>query len=120
MVPTLLIRVAIAAVWLYEGLYCKLLGGIAHQEQVVAAHPLFNARTANVMLKSLGVVEVCLGLWLLSGFQMWYAALASTVLLVGLNTNGVIFSRKYIPDPGGMVVKNFAFLLLTWVAAEHG
>ena len=113
-------RIAIAAVWLYEGLYCKLLGGIAHQEQVVAAHPLFNARTATVMLKGLGVVELCLGLWLLSGWEMWSAALFSTVLLVSLNTNGLLFSRKYIPDPGGMVTKNFALLVLTWKAVYNG
>ena len=45
------------------------------------------------------------------------AALAQTLLLVTLNANGLIWARHLIHDPGGMVVKNFAFLVLVWVAA---
>lgn len=73
------------------------------------------------MLKAIGVVEVTLGLWVLSGIAPWFAALAQTLLLVGMNTNGLLFARKIIPDPGGMVVKNFALIVLMWVlAVEHG
>jgi hypothetical protein len=39
------------------------------------------------------------------------------VLLVALNANGIAWSRHLIHDPAGMVVKNFAFLVLAWVAA---
>jgi hypothetical protein len=39
------------------------------------------------------------------------------VLLVTLNVNGLIWSRHVIHDPRGMSVKNFAFLVLAWVAA---
>lgn len=119
MPPLLLIRIAIAAVWLYEGLWCKLLGRSPHEEQVVAAHPLFGARRAALMLKAIGVVEVALAVWVLSGWQPWLAALAQTVLLVGMNVNGLLFARHVIDDPAGMVVKNFAFVLLMWVAADH-
>ena len=117
MVPLLLIKMSIAAVWLYEGLWCKLLNGVPHQEEVVAAHPLFNAKSAGLVLKAIGVVEIGLAAWVLSGFWPWYAALAQTLLLVGMNVNGLLFARKIIPDPGGMVVKNFSLVVLMWVAA---
>lgn len=120
MVPITLIRVALALVWLYEGLWCKLLGRMPHQLDVVAAHPLFDAKSARLVLNALGLVEVALALWVLSGWWPFWAALTQTLLLVGMNANGLLFSREHIPDPGGMVVKNFALIVLMWVAAGHG
>ena len=119
MVPIILIRIAIAAVWLYEGLWCKLLGRVPHQEAVVAAHPLFGPRSAGLVLKAIGIVETGLAVWVLTGWSPWLAALAQTTLLVGMNANGLLFARHIIPDPGGMVVKNFALIVLMWVAADH-
>jgi hypothetical protein len=117
MPPLLLIRCAIAAVWLYEGLWCKLLGRVPHQKDVVAAHPLFSAANAGLVLKAIGVVETIIAIWVLTGWAPWLAALTQTALLVGMNANGLLFARKVIPDPAGMVVKNFAFVVLMWVAA---
>jgi uncharacterized membrane protein YphA (DoxX/SURF4 family) len=120
MVPILLIRVAIALVWLYEGVWCKLLGRMPHQVDVVAAHPMFGPTSAQWVLRAIGALEVLLALWVLSGWEPWWAALVQTVVLVGMNANGVLFSREHIHDPAGMVVKNFALVVLMWVGALHG
>jgi hypothetical protein len=117
MPPFWLIRCAVAAVWLYEGLWCKLLGRDPNQLSVVEAVPRFGPRIGALFLKTLGVVEVSLGLWVLSGITPVWCALAQTLLLVTLNTNGVIWARHLIHDPPGMLVKNFAFLVLAWVSA---
>ena len=66
---------------------------------------------------TLGWVELLLGVWVLSGWAPGLCAFAQTVLLVALNGNGLLWSRQLIHDPGGMVVKNFAFLVLAWVNA---
>jgi hypothetical protein len=68
-------------------------------------------------LKALGVVEVVMGAWALSGIEPVSCAIAQTALLVTLNANGILWSRRLIHDPAGMVVKNFAFLVLAWLAA---
>ncbi len=117
MPPLLLIEAAIAAVWLYEGLWCKVLGRSAHQLEVVEASPLFGPRLSGLFLRALGVFECGLALWVLSGWQPVWAAVVQSALLVGLNTAGITWSRHLIPDPPGMVLKNFAFLVLVWVAA---
>ena len=117
LVPIWLIRVAVAAVWLYEGLWCKLLGGEPHQLEVVAQAP-FGKQIGRAFLTALGLLESAFGLWALSGVAPLPCAIAQTVLLVTLNTNGLIWARKVIHDPAGMVVKNFAFLLLAWVSAS--
>jgi hypothetical protein len=115
--PFWLIRVAVAAVWLYEGLWCKLLHGQPHELEVVEAVPYFGARFGALFLQVLGVVEVALAVWTLTALEPVLCAITQTLLLVALNASGLIFSRHIIHDPGGMVVKNFAFLVLVWVAA---
>lgn len=115
--PLWFIHVAVAAVWLYEGLWCKVLGRERRQLQIVEAVPYFGPRVGALFLTTLGVGEIGLGLWVLSGIAPGACALAQTLLLVTLNANGLIWARHLIHDPGGMVVKNFAFLVLVWVAA---
>ena len=116
--PFWLIHIAVSAVWLYEGLWCKLLNGEPRQVQVVVAVPHYGPRIGVVFLKLLGVVELGLALWILSGVAPLVCALVQTVLLISLNACGLLWARHIIHDPAGMVVKNFAFLVLVWVAAS--
>jgi hypothetical protein len=115
--PIWLVRVAVSAVWLYEGLWCKLLGGEPNQLRVVGAVPGFDARRGSFFLKLLGSAEVALALWALTGSAPIPCAVVQTLLLAALNGGGLIWARHAIHDPGGMVVKNFAFLVLVWVSA---
>ncbi|HYB52618.1 MAG TPA: DoxX-like family protein, partial [Thermoanaerobaculia bacterium] len=108
--PLWLIRGAIAAVWLYEGLWCKLLGREKRQKQIVEAVPRLGPRVGAPFLKLLGTVEVGLAVWSFSGVLPVPCAIAQTLLLVGLNGGGILWARQWIHDPAGMVVKNFAFL----------
>ena len=61
--PLWLIHVAVAAVWLYEGLWCKVLGRERRQVEVVEAVPYFGPLIGTLFLTSLGVVEIGLGIW---------------------------------------------------------
>jgi len=117
MPSTWLIRSAISGVWLYEGLWCKLLGREQHQLEVVEAVPYFGPRLGPLFIKALGAAEVAMAAWALSGIAPVTCALAQTLLLITLNANGLLWARHLIHDPGGMVVKNFAFLVLVWVSA---
>ena len=118
MPPFWLIRLAVAGVWLYEGLWCKLLHGEPRQVEVVEAVPCFGPRVGVLFLRALGAGEVALAAWALSGVAPLPTAIAQTLLLVALNTGGLFWARHIIHDPGGMVIKNFAFLVLVWVSAS--
>ena len=109
------IRASVAAVWLYEGLWCKLLGRVPQQVEVVTAVPRLGPRFGRTFLKVLGVVEVALGVWVMTGVAPGACAIAQTALLVSLNANGLLWARHIIPEPAGMVVKNVGFLVLVWV-----
>lgn len=113
--PLVIIRASVAAVWLYEGLWCKLLGRVQSQVQVVTAVPRLGPRYGLLFLKGLGVVEVALAAWVMAGIAPGLCAIVETALLILLNANGLLWARRIIHEPAGMVVKNIAFLVLVWV-----
>jgi hypothetical protein len=116
--PAWLIRTAVGAVWLYEGLWCKLLRGDPNQFQIVAEVPRFGPRIGARFLQMLGAIEIGLAIWSFSRIAPVTCAWVQTVLLVGLNANGLLWARRLIRDPAGMAIKNFAFLMLAWVSAS--
>jgi len=113
--PLVILRAGVAAVWLYEGVWCKILGRVQSQVEVVTAVPRLGPRFGSLFLKVLGVVEAALAAWVIAGISPGVCAIVETSLLVLLNTNGLLWARHIIHEPFGMVVKNFSFLLLVWV-----
>jgi uncharacterized membrane protein YkgB len=116
----LIARAAIASVWIYQGLWCKLLGRMPHHQEIVGTVPFLNASRAHGALVALGVLECVIALWVLSGIRPSEAALLQTVLLIAMNVVGLIWASRAIPDPIGMLLQNFTFLLLAWIAAGSG
>ena len=117
MPPLWLVRIAIASVWIYEGLWCKILARAPEELRIVQAVPRYGPRFGAPFLHGLGWIELALGIWVLVGITPGLSALAQTLVLGGLNSAGLLFSRHLIHDPAGMIFKNFAFLVLAWVNA---
>ncbi len=113
--PSLLLpRVAIALVWLYQGLWCKLLDRAPQHRKIVGAVPFLDSSQARQALFVLGSLECVLAVWVLSGFRAHEAALVQTLLLASMNIAGIFWARSLIADPVGMLLQNFVFLLLVW------
>ncbi len=117
MPPAWLVRIAVAGVWIHEGLWCKILARDNNELRIVEAVPRFGERFGRVFLVALGWAELLLGLWVLTGLAPGLCALVQTILLATLNANGLIWSRHLIHNPGGMIFKNFAFIVLAWINA---
>jgi uncharacterized membrane protein YphA (DoxX/SURF4 family) len=116
--PLVVIQISVAAVWFYEGFWCKILGRMQSQLQVVKAVPRLGPLFGSPFLKVIGVVEVALGVWVLSGIAPGTCAIVETAFLVVLNVNGLLWARRFIHDPAGMVFKNIAFLMLAWICGS--
>jgi DoxX-like protein len=115
----LLSRVAIALVWLYQGLWLKLLGGGPRHQKIVGAVPFLNTSQARQALLALGFLECFLAVWVISGFRAREAALIETLLLGCMNAAGLAWARNLIPDPVGMLLQNFVFVVLAWIAGSY-
>ncbi|MEV4508213.1 DoxX-like family protein [Dactylosporangium sp. NPDC049525] len=110
-------RAAVAAVWLYEGLWCKVLGGDGDQQAIVAAVPLLPPALAAAALTGIGLAEVAVAAWVLTGRRARAAAVTQTVLLVAFNAGGLLFAGDRIADAGRMLTANAALLALVWLLA---
>ncbi|HEY3243234.1 MAG TPA: DoxX-like family protein [Phycisphaerae bacterium] len=112
-------RFAIALVWLYHGLWCKLLGRSITQAAVVAGVPFLGANASRIALMVIGAGEVVLAGWLLSGWRSRAAALVQTLAIVAMNAGGLLWSRQAIHDPVGLVVQNLVLICLIWCVADQ-
>jgi uncharacterized membrane protein YkgB len=110
---------AVAGVWLYHGLWCKLLGGCPEQAEIVAAVPWLRGERAKPVLLGIGVLETALAVWVLSGRRPREAAALGTALVAGMNAGGLTFGRRHIPAPKRLVAEDLTFLALAWLAAEE-
>ena len=110
---------AVAGVWLYHGLWCKVLARCEDQLEIVADLPGMPRALARSALVSLGLVEAALAAWVLSGRRAVEAAWAETGLLVAMNGGGLAFSRRHIRAPKALVAENVAFLVLVWWTAAN-
>lgn len=110
---------AVGGVWLYHGLWCKLLGGCPEQVDVVASVPGLRGRRAKAVLLAIGVAETALAVWVVSGKRPRGAAAVGTALVAGMNAGGLTFGRQHIPAAKTMLTENAVFLALAWLAAEQ-
>jgi hypothetical protein len=108
---------AVAAVWLLHGLYNKLLGGSARHLAIVQAVPGLGGVTGERVLTAVGIGEVAIALWVLSGWRPRLCAATQTVALLSMNVLELTFARDLLLWPAGLLPVNVAFLALAWTAA---
>jgi len=77
----MLARGAVALVWLYHGLWCKVLGRCPEQAAIVAAVPGMEGALAVWSVRALGLGEAVLAAWVLGGRAPRQAAVVRTAEL---------------------------------------
>ena len=112
-----LLRVAVAAVWLYQGLWLKLLAVDARHLAIVASAPAFIP--PRVALGCIGAVETLFGIAVLFRWKPRLFAWLQVATLAAMNAAGILFAGERIPDLGGMVTMNLVFALAVWGLAHH-
>jgi uncharacterized membrane protein YphA (DoxX/SURF4 family) len=110
--PALLtaIRLSVAAIWLYEGLWLKIVHPVPHEVAVVES-VAFGSLTPERLLALIGGGETLMGLGVLSGLYPRFLAWFQGSVLVLMNGIGIAFSHGAIADPLGLVLKNLPLLL---------
>ncbi|HEX9366947.1 MAG TPA: DoxX-like family protein [Vicinamibacterales bacterium] len=108
----------VAAVWLVHGLYNKLLGGSARHLAIVQSVPGLGGAAGERVLTAVGIGEVAIALWVLSGWRPRLCAATQTVALLSMNAMELTFARPLLIWPAGLLPLNVAFLGLAWAAAD--
>ncbi len=112
-------RAAVALVWFYEGLWCKVVPGRADQRAIITQIPLLPHWAVTPVMVSIGLLETAVGLWVLSGARPYLAAGVQTWLIGSFNLGGLLFAPERITEPGRLVVMNLALVCLIWLVAER-
>jgi uncharacterized membrane protein YphA (DoxX/SURF4 family)/uncharacterized protein YqjF (DUF2071 family) len=107
----------VAIVWLVHGGYNKLLGGSPRHLAIVQAIPGFEGATGVHALVIVGILEVCVGLWVIAGVAPRLCAVTQTAALIAMNIIELTFARHLLLWPAGLIPVNLFFLTLAWIAA---
>lgn len=103
------VRLAVAAVWIYEGLWLKVVRPSMH-ELAVAQSVTIGPLSPVTLLRVIGVGETLMGLGVLSGRYARFLAWFQGAVLVLMNAVGILFAGDAIPDPAGLVIHNLPLL----------
>ena len=117
-VASRVVAAAVAGVWLYHGLYNKLLGGEPRHLAILQSVPGLGGFTGQLSLLTVGAIEVVVALWVLLGTWPRPCAAAQTVALLSMNVAELAWSRPHLLWPAGLIPINLMFLAAAWVATE--
>lgn len=102
----------IAAVWLVNGLFFKVLSLVPRHEQIIAK--ILAVEDARPLAIAIGLAEIAMVIWILSG--IWRKANAVTQIIVIMTMN--ILEYMLVPDlllwGKANIVFAFLFILLIW------
>jgi uncharacterized membrane protein YphA (DoxX/SURF4 family) len=112
-----ILRLAVAMVWIYQGLWHKLIAVDARHLEIVASAPSF--LPPRLALGLIGAMETVFAISILTRWRERLFAWLQIGVLVAMNAAGIFFAGNQIPDIGGMLTMNLVFALTIWGLAYH-
>lgn len=105
--------IALAAVWLIHGLFAKVLGFAPRHEEIVAR--FFGDAHARGIVVAIGMGEIAMAAWIVSGHRRRRCALAQAILVVAMNALELWRARDLLLFPVLMPVANALLLALAFL-----
>ena len=91
-IPLRLTRAFFAAVWLVNGVWCKLLDGVPRHEEIVAR--ILGEAHAPLLTRLIGAAEVAMAAWIASGIARRAGAVAQIATVLTMN----LLEFALVPD----------------------
>lgn len=109
-------RLSIASVWVYQGLWHKVIALDGRHREIMKQ--ALGTTYGGAACVALGLFECLLGLAVLLNIRPMPVAWIQIGLLAGMNSAGLLTAAKDIPDPGAMLTMNFAFAMAIWTQGK--
>jgi len=110
-------RLVLAGIWLQQGLWAKILDRDPSHREIVGRMPGMNAGRARGVTTAIGVAEVCMAAWVLSGRRPRTCAAAQTALMAAFNAGALTFAPDHLTNPRRLLARSTAIAALAWLAA---
>jgi hypothetical protein len=100
-----------AAIWLINGLFCKVLNLVPRHQQIVAS--ILGDKYSKSLTILIGLSEIAMAIWILSSIKTRLNAITQIIIITTMNT----LEFFLVPDLllWGKYNSVFAFLLITAV-----
>jgi hypothetical protein len=105
-------QIVIGSVWVFHGLYSKILNGIPRHRLIVGK--ILGDTHAGLATKVIGLLEVLLGVWAFTGWHPVACAAVQTAAIVSMNALEIYLARELLISAVGMAILNLGFLALVW------
>jgi hypothetical protein len=102
----------IGSVWIFHGLYSKILDGIPRHRLIVER--ILGSEIRDIATLIIGGLEILLGLWVFTGRNRIACASAQTLGIAGMNTLEILLAKDLLISAPGMLALNAVFLALVW------
>ena len=109
----------VAGTWLIHGLVNKVLGASPRHLLMIQSMPGLAGAAGEYARTAIGLGEVGLAIWVLSGMAPRLCAAAQTMVLLSMNVLELTYSRELLLWPAGLIPVNLLFLALAWTAADR-
>jgi uncharacterized membrane protein YphA (DoxX/SURF4 family) len=107
-------RLCLGFIWIYLGLVPKLLTQVPLEHDVVRRTGLYLS-SPTLTIRAIGLFEIGLGFWLVTGFREKLACVVTSGFLIVLMVLAVIQEPMLLAGPFGGMAKNCAVLVLAWM-----
>src|SRR5690242_6264191 len=108
----MLVQIGIGLVWVFHGLYSKILNGIPRHRLIVGK--ILGAERAGIATNTVGLLELLLGVWAIAGWHPLLCASTQTTAIIAMNSLEILLARELLISAIGMVTLNVGFLALVW------
>jgi len=115
-----LIRCVLALIWLYNGLWLKILHVDPHHLEIVQAVFQVSVNQAANFLNIIGGLETLLGIGILSGLFYRFVNYFQVFILILMNSVGIVSGEGSISNPAGLLIMNFPTILCAIIVARYG
>jgi DoxX-like family len=105
-------QIGIGSVWVFHGLYSKILDGIPRHRLIVGK--ILGTERARIATKTIGLLELLLGVWAIVGWHPIWCATVQTAALMAMNSLEILLARELLISAIGMVALNLGFISLIW------
>lgn len=102
----------IAAVWLINGLFCKVLGLVPRHRAIVAR--ILGETHAGLITKIIGFAEIGMTIWILSGIQGRMNAATQILVVAAMNVLEFFLARDLLLWGRTNAIIAFLFMLLIY------
>lgn len=102
----------VAAVWVANGLFCKVLNLVPRHQQIVAS--ILGGQHANVFTKLIGVAEIGMAIWLLSGFGRQLNVIMQIMVIALMNILELLLASNLLLWGKWNALFAFLFILVLY------